>query len=197
MPQDDGALEELRDACNNGDITHIRQLFAQGRLDADDASEAVEMNTHDPALIRCLLENGADPAIAEITLVESGEVLRLLTKFGYDIKSHGHLVLQSACLFDLNDKQLADALVAHLLGTAVLSTGCLTKVSISTAQIRVNSTMVSTWRKANLIPRSRCSTTWQQRGTSNCLTTSLLEGQTFREAYRCIPPRSVGTTHPS
>lgn len=98
MPQDESALQEMRAARSTGDISQIRHLFAAGRLTAGDASDVLQSSLRNPVLLRLLLEHGADPDGLNINQANCGESLRILAEFGYDVKSHGHLVLQSVSL---------------------------------------------------------------------------------------------------
>ncbi|SMR52549.1 unnamed protein product [Zymoseptoria tritici ST99CH_3D1] len=93
MSQDDQAFEEFREALSSGDVDRIRQLYAAGRLDAEDVSEQLMQTPEDPVMLRCLLECGGDPNDISLRGVGSGEELRILAEFGFDIKSKGHLIL--------------------------------------------------------------------------------------------------------
>jgi hypothetical protein len=96
------AQDELRAAYYAGNIERISQLFANAPLDAEDATLALEgsLMEMDPALIRVLLQNGAD--ISSITcrdIPRSGQVselLELLAQHNYDFKTDGRRILQSA-----------------------------------------------------------------------------------------------------
>jgi hypothetical protein len=95
------AQDELRTACYAGDIERISQLFANAPLDAEDATLALEdsLMDMDPALVRVLLENGADiSSISVRDIPRSGQVsklLQLLAEYNYDFKTDGHRILQS------------------------------------------------------------------------------------------------------
>jgi hypothetical protein len=95
------AQDELRTACYAGDIERISQLFANAPLDAEDATLALEdsLMDMDPALVRVLLENGADISVIHIRDIprsgQVGELLELLAEYEYDFKADGHRILQS------------------------------------------------------------------------------------------------------
>lgn len=94
------AQDELRTAYYAGDIERVSQLFANAPLDAEDATLALEnsLMEMDPALIRVLLQNGAD--ISSITCRDIprsghvGELLELLAEYNFDFKTDGHRILQ-------------------------------------------------------------------------------------------------------
>jgi len=91
---------ELEDACLTGDVSRMRQLFADAELDGADASSLLISSEGYPlATLRCLLELGADverfvPWGASDGQIQSAEVMELLIEFGYDVESKGHLILQ-------------------------------------------------------------------------------------------------------
>lgn len=91
---------ELDDACLNGDVSLVRQLFVNADLDATDATDTLRSSKGFPlATIRCLLELGADvdqfvPWAASDGEIQSLEAMELMVKFGYDVKAKGHLILQ-------------------------------------------------------------------------------------------------------
>jgi hypothetical protein len=95
------AQDELRTAYYAGDIERISQLFANAPLDAEDATRALEdsLMEMDPALIRVLLENGADISSISVRDIprsgQVGELLELLAEYDYDFKADGHRILQS------------------------------------------------------------------------------------------------------
>jgi hypothetical protein len=95
------AQDELRTAYYAGDIEHISQLFANVPLDAEDATRALEefLMEMDPALIRVLLENGANVSVIHVhDIPRSGQVdelLELLAEHDYEFKAYGHRILQS------------------------------------------------------------------------------------------------------
>ncbi|KJY00693.1 hypothetical protein TI39_contig316g00002 [Zymoseptoria brevis] len=95
MPQDQEALDEFRAAERTGDTARVRQLFTSGRLDAWDASAELKHTPRDPQILRCLLENGADAKGVNFRRINSGEILRVLAEFGFDIKTKCHLVLHN------------------------------------------------------------------------------------------------------
>jgi hypothetical protein len=95
------AQDELRAACHHVDLERISQLFANAPLDAGDAMYSLKnarmgMN---PALIRVLLQNGADLSVIHIRNIPHSrhvsEFLELLDEHKYDFKSDGHRILQS------------------------------------------------------------------------------------------------------
>ena len=96
-PSNEARLQ-LRDAR---DALCVSQLFANHPFTANDAINALEHShvTPDPALIRVLLQNGADVNVLDIRNVRWSkhptELLRLLAEHGYDFKPKGHRVLQS------------------------------------------------------------------------------------------------------
>jgi len=89
---------QLRDAR---DALCVSQLFANHPFTADDATNALEDShvTPDPALIRVLLQHGADVNALSIRKVtwskHPTELLRLLAEYGYDFKPYSHCILQS------------------------------------------------------------------------------------------------------
>jgi hypothetical protein len=95
------AQDELRTTCYDGDHKRVSELFANAPLDADDATSALEdsLVEMDPALIRVLLQNGADiSSIGCRDIPRSGkfgELLGLLARCGYDFEADGHWTLQS------------------------------------------------------------------------------------------------------
>jgi hypothetical protein len=95
------AQDELRTAYYAGDIERISQLFANTPLDAEDATRALEdsLMEMDPALIRVLLQNGADVSVIHIRDIPRSqrvnELLELLVECNYDFKADGHRILQS------------------------------------------------------------------------------------------------------
>jgi hypothetical protein len=95
------AQDELRAAYYAGNIERISQLFANAPLDAEDATRALEdsLMEMDPALIRVLLENGADISSISVRDIprsgQVGELLELLAEYDYDFKADGHRILQS------------------------------------------------------------------------------------------------------
>ena len=88
------AVQELRAAYQAGDVARTRNLFETTPLTVADANFILPRAKRNIPLMRCLLEQGADPNACGIRLLRSLDALKLLTEFGYDIKSHGHLVLQ-------------------------------------------------------------------------------------------------------
>jgi len=106
------AQDALRTACHNGDHKRVSELFANAPLDAEDATSALEdaLVEMDPALIRVLLQNGADIGSIGCRDIprsgQVGELLELLARYGYDFEKDGHWVLQSVLLssiFQQND----------------------------------------------------------------------------------------------
>lgn len=99
---------ELCKACSAGDVERVSQLFASGRLDTEDATDALDRCSYlgDPALIRVLLENGADMSLINIHSVPGSdhvrELLLLLEEYDYDFKSAGHCILQSVLHLTIN-----------------------------------------------------------------------------------------------
>jgi hypothetical protein len=95
------AQDELRTAYYAGDLERISQLFANTPLDAEDATRALEdsLVEMDPALIRVLLQNGADISVIQIRDIPRSErvneLLELLAEFNYDFKADSHRILQS------------------------------------------------------------------------------------------------------
>jgi hypothetical protein len=96
-PSNEARLQ-LRDAR---DALCVSQLFANHPFTADDATNALEDShvTPDPALIRVLLQHGADVNALSIRKVtwskHPTELLRLLAEYGYDFKPYSHCILQS------------------------------------------------------------------------------------------------------
>lgn len=96
MSEDFQNFEELELACRKEDIARIRELFRTTPLNAQDATALLRNALPDRiALIRCLLEHGADPNTAFLSEdLRDLDVLKLLTQFGFDIRSQGHVFLQ-------------------------------------------------------------------------------------------------------
>jgi hypothetical protein len=99
-PEQDNLLE-LRTACSDGDVTRVSQLFANTSLDAEDATDALgrtKRYKEDLALIRILLENGADVGLIRTRSIPMSnhacELLILLAEYGRDFRSDGHRILQ-------------------------------------------------------------------------------------------------------
>ena len=74
----------------------VRRLFETTPLDADDATKYLSWASPDLAMMRFLLERGADAHSFSIRLAYHGspDVVKLLTEFGFDVKSKGHIILQ-------------------------------------------------------------------------------------------------------
>ena len=89
-------LEELELACRKEDTALSRELSRTTPLNAKDATALLRNALPDRiALIRCLLEHGADPNTAFFSEdLRDLDVLKFLTQFGFDIRSQGHLFLQ-------------------------------------------------------------------------------------------------------
>jgi hypothetical protein len=89
-------LEELELACRKQDIARIHELFRTTPLNDRDATNLLRNSLPDRiTLMRCLLEHGADPNTAFFSEdLRNLDALKLLTEFGFDIKSQGHLFLQ-------------------------------------------------------------------------------------------------------
>lgn len=93
------ARDLLFQACDNKDLAKAQQLFAASNLAASDASEALRhisknnLDTRAP-ICRLLLEHGADANVVPSITTTSLEVVKLLTEFGFDIKSEGHKILE-------------------------------------------------------------------------------------------------------
>ena len=121
---------ELRAARIAGNVSKIHELFAAGLADADDATTELEDSLDDPIMLRCLLELGAYVHTVDMTRVDSGEALKVLAEFGYDIRSQGHLILQSVCQRNV---LICDAKPCSGTSQMIekLSTGCSIKASTS------------------------------------------------------------------
>ena len=87
-------VEELKWACDEEDIPHITDLLTTTSLDSADATD-VFTKRHSIRTLQCLLEHGADAnRISSKIRTPSLDVLKLLARFGYDVKANGHLILQ-------------------------------------------------------------------------------------------------------
>lgn len=87
-------VEQLEIACDEENISRIAHLLKTTSLDSDDATD-VANEQHSVRTLQCLLEHGADAdRIASSLGGPSLDVLKLLTRFGYDVKAQGHLILQ-------------------------------------------------------------------------------------------------------
>jgi hypothetical protein len=100
VPSDE-TRQRLREACHVGDALYVSQLFVNQPFTADDATDALK-DTHlnlDPALIRILLQNGANANLLQVRKIPKSkfatELLRLLAEYRYDFKPDGHRILQS------------------------------------------------------------------------------------------------------
>ena len=90
----DDLLQELKEACNEEDISRIGQLLTTTPLNSADATNVIT-EQHSVCTLQCLLEHGADANRARSRIgVPSLDVLKILAKFGYDVKAKGHLILQ-------------------------------------------------------------------------------------------------------
>lgn len=89
-------LQELELACRKEDVVRIRELFRTTLLNRGDATNFLRNALPDRfELMRCLLEHGADPNLAFWSEdLRNLDALKLLTEFGFDIQSQGHLFLQ-------------------------------------------------------------------------------------------------------
>lgn len=92
---------EVKDACLAGDVAEVHRLFAEALRDDPYVIDTLTISGDYPlASIRCLLELGVDsaerfaPRGAFAGRIQSVEAMELLVKFGYDIKTMGHLILQ-------------------------------------------------------------------------------------------------------
>lgn len=74
----------------------IRELFQTTSLTSRDATNLLRNALPDRfSLMRCLLEHGGDPNIGFFPEdLRNFDMLKLLTQFGFDIESQGHLFLQ-------------------------------------------------------------------------------------------------------
>jgi hypothetical protein len=124
---------ELRSACDAGDIQRVAELIDSGSITAADATAGLEDTCDNLPLMRLLLENGANPAVCATTrcMGESIELVKLLVEFGCDIKGTGHWVLQFVVEQRCRD-YTANILPGITPTPESPSTGCLTRVSIST-----------------------------------------------------------------
>lgn len=90
----DELLQELKVACDEEDIPRIGQLLTTTPLNSADATNVVTKK-HSIRTLQCLLEHGADADRVRSKLrVPSLDVLKVLARFGYDVKAKGHLILQ-------------------------------------------------------------------------------------------------------
>lgn len=86
---------EFEAACKANDIARVRELFATGRLNDNDATNCSFTTSLSLPIMRCLLKHGAD--IARYLLVKSPpslDMVKLFVEFGYDVKAEGHKMLQ-------------------------------------------------------------------------------------------------------
>ena len=96
---DTDARNLLFQACDNKDLSKAQQLFAPLNLASNDASKALRhiskknLDTR-ASICRLLLEHGADANVVPSITTTSLEVVKLLTEFGFDIKSEGHKILE-------------------------------------------------------------------------------------------------------
>jgi hypothetical protein len=90
------AMEELGLVCRNQDILRIRELFGKTSLNNKDTTCYLRYALPDhPALMRCLLEQGANANTAFFSEdLRNLETLKLLTEYEFDIGSRSHLFLQ-------------------------------------------------------------------------------------------------------
>ena len=81
--------------CRVCDKSRVRELFETTPLDADDATKHLSWASPDIAMMHFLLERGADGHLFNIRRVDRGslEVVKLLSEFGFDIKSKVHTSL--------------------------------------------------------------------------------------------------------
>lgn len=87
-------VQELKSACDEDDIPRIAHLLTTTSLDSADATSVVTRK-HSIRTLQCLLEHGADAdRIRSKIRVPTPDVLKLLARFGYDVKAKGHVNLQ-------------------------------------------------------------------------------------------------------
>ncbi|GAB7330555.1 hypothetical protein MBLNU13_g02144t1 [Cladosporium sp. NU13] len=72
--------------CRACDKSRVRELFETTPLDSDDATKYLSWASPDIAMMRFLLEHGADAHSFSIRYATMDEV-KLLTEFGFDVKS--------------------------------------------------------------------------------------------------------------
>lgn len=94
------ARQDLELACRDQDAEEVSKLFATRSLNPDDATAAMKEARIDPAIMRILFQNGADPSAIHIEQVafcddDAPEILRLLDEYGYNFARDGHIILQS------------------------------------------------------------------------------------------------------
>lgn len=86
---------ELEIACKANDVACVRELFATRQLSDNDATKCSFHASPDLALMRCLLEQGADfSRYLWVKPPPSLDMVKLFVEFGYDVKAEGHKVLQ-------------------------------------------------------------------------------------------------------
>jgi hypothetical protein len=84
----------LKRACKENDVARVHELFTTISLDYENATLCTYGMSNLP-LMRCLLEHGADlKRYLEINAPPSLDMIKLLVKFGYDVKAEGHKILQ-------------------------------------------------------------------------------------------------------
>lgn len=79
--------DQLHIACDVRDATRISQLFANHPLSADNATDALRDADMDFALVRVLLQHGADPNVVDIRMIlntdRQHELLGLLAEYNF------------------------------------------------------------------------------------------------------------------
>lgn len=98
--------QQLREACSDANVALVSHLFESQPLTAEDASNALKnLMKRDPALVRVLLENGADTSVVDIRKIarsrDASNLLKLLAEYNYDFRSNGHRILQSVAVSKL------------------------------------------------------------------------------------------------
>ncbi|GAB7325796.1 hypothetical protein MBLNU13_g09884t2 [Cladosporium sp. NU13] len=105
----DELVQELKLACDEDDIPRIAHLLTTTSLDSADATNVVTKK-HSIRTLQCLLEHGADTnRIQSRIRLPSLDVLKLLTRFGYDVKANGHLILQDYA----DSREILDWILDH------------------------------------------------------------------------------------
>jgi hypothetical protein len=85
---------ELKKACEENDIPRVSELFNTRPLSQKDATSCT-FRISDLALMRCLLEHGADlRRYLEKNAPPSLDMIKLFVEFGYDVKAEGHKIIQ-------------------------------------------------------------------------------------------------------
>lgn len=89
----------LTNACNDGDVSRIHEILAEGRLTPQDATETLRRGcVLDLEVLRALLSYGADVGVMNLRRVpvsdQPRETLQMLAAYGYNFETDGHRILE-------------------------------------------------------------------------------------------------------